>query len=69
MREHYRIEAATGQGIVERYGLTETLMNCAVHVDGERQPGSVGPPLPGVDLRLVGDDGATIDARDEETIG
>ena len=69
VREHYRIEAATGQGIVERYGLTETLMNCAVHVDGERQPGSVGPPLPGVDLRLVGDDGATIDARDDETIG
>jgi malonyl-CoA/methylmalonyl-CoA synthetase len=69
MREHHRIEAATGQAIVERYGLTETLMNCAVHVDGERRPGSVGPPLPGVDLRLVGDDGATIDARDDETIG
>jgi malonyl-CoA/methylmalonyl-CoA synthetase len=69
VREHHRIEAATGQGIVERYGLTETLMNCAVHVDADRRPGFVGPPLPGVELRLVGDDGATIDARDDEAIG
>jgi malonyl-CoA/methylmalonyl-CoA synthetase len=69
VREFHRIERATGQRIVERYGLTETIMNCAVHADGERRPGTVGPPLPGVDLRLVGDDGAAIDSNDDQTIG
>ena len=37
----------TGQRIVERYGLTETLMNTAVRADGERRPGYVGLPLAG----------------------
>ena len=67
--DHERIERATGQRVVERYGMTETLMNCAVHADGDRRPGFVGPPLPGVDLRLVDDDGAEITARDDETVG
>jgi malonyl-CoA/methylmalonyl-CoA synthetase len=63
-----RIEATTGQRIVERYGLTETIMNTAVRADGERRPGEVGLPLPGVDLRVIADDGA--DAPwDGETIG
>ena len=63
-----RIEAATGQRVVERYGLTETIMNTAVRADGERRPGEVGLPLPGIDLRVVADDGA--DAPwDGETIG
>lgn len=63
-----RIEQATGQRIVERYGLTETIMNTAVRSDGERRPGEVGLPVPGVDLRVVADDGA--DAPwDGETIG
>ena len=48
-----RIERATGQRIAERYGLTETLMNTAVRFDGERRPGEVGAPLPGVELRVV----------------
>lgn len=69
VREFHRIERATGQQIAERYGLTETIMNCAVHADGERRPGYVGPPLPGVELQLVGDDGNSIVARDDETIG
>ena len=64
-----RVEALTGQRIVERYGLTETLMNTAVRADGERRPGYVGLPLPGVDVRLVGDDGADVEASDDETIG
>jgi malonyl-CoA/methylmalonyl-CoA synthetase len=68
-RDFTRIERATGQKIVERYGLTETLMNCATHVSGDRRPGYVGPPLPGVEVRLVDDQRQTIDASDDETFG
>jgi malonyl-CoA/methylmalonyl-CoA synthetase len=38
--------------VLERYGMTETLMNTSNPYDGERRPGSVGLPLPGVELRL-----------------
>src|SRR4051794_25513978 len=68
-REHQRIERTCGQRIVERYGMSETLMNTAVRCDGDRRPGTVGPPLDGVDLRLVDDDGAPIEAADDETVG
>ncbi len=68
-REHRRIEEICDQQVVERYGLTETLMNCAIAVDGEKRPGYVGPALPGVDVRLVDDDGAPIPAEDSTTIG
>ena len=54
-----RIEELTGQKIVERYGLTETLMNTAVHASGERRPGYGGEPLPGIEIRLVGDTAPT----------
>jgi malonyl-CoA/methylmalonyl-CoA synthetase len=67
--EHTRMERLTGQRIVERYGMTETLMNTAVRADGERLPGYVGGALPGVELRLLADDGSDIDAADDETIG
>jgi malonyl-CoA/methylmalonyl-CoA synthetase len=67
--EHERIERLTGQRIAERYGMTETLMNTGVRASGERRPGYVGPPLRGVELRLVGDDGEVIEASDDETIG
>jgi len=63
------IERLTGQQIVERYGLTETLMNTAVRADGERRPGYVGGPIEGVELRLVADDGSDIEDADDETIG
>ena len=63
-----RIETVTGQRIVERYGLTETIMNTAVRADGERRPGEVGRPLDGVQLRIVGDDGTDVPA-DGETLG
>ena len=67
--EHKRIERLTGQQIVERYGMTETLMNTSIRASGERRPGYVGPPLEGVDLRLVDDDGNTLEASDDETFG
>ena len=67
--EFARIERLTGQRIVERYGLTETLMNTAVRSDRPRRPGYVGEPLGGVELRLVADDGSDLDASDDETIG
>jgi malonyl-CoA/methylmalonyl-CoA synthetase len=67
--EHERIERLTGQRIVERYGMTETIMNVSVRHDGERTPGYVGLPLPGVELRLVDDGGTTLETDDDETIG
>jgi malonyl-CoA/methylmalonyl-CoA synthetase len=66
---HAQIERACGQRIVERYGMTETLMNTAIRADGERRPGTVGPPLDGVELRLVDDDGDVLDVADDETVG
>lgn len=53
VRENDRLAALLGQRVVERYGLTETLILCAARADGPRTPGAVGPPLPGLDLRLV----------------
>src|ERR671928_238737 len=49
--------------------MTETLMNPPTRASGERRPGYGGPPLDGVDLRLVDDDGNTLEATDDETIG
>ncbi len=67
--DHERIERATGQRVVERYGLTETLMNCSVRADGDRRPGTVGLPVPGVELRLVDEDGTVVAVSDGETVG
>jgi malonyl-CoA/methylmalonyl-CoA synthetase len=64
-----RLERATGRRVVERYGMTETLMITAVRADGEPRPGWVGGPVAGVELRLLDDDGDPIDAADGETIG
>ncbi len=67
---HERMQALTGQEILERYGLTETLMNAGVRVGDAVIPGRVGPPLPGVEIELRDDDdGATIDSADDEAIG
>ncbi|HLW94140.1 MAG TPA: AMP-binding protein [Solirubrobacteraceae bacterium] len=66
--EHVRFERLTGQRIAERYGMSETLMIAAVRADGERRPGHVGPPLDGVSVRIVGEDGAEV-AADGEAIG
>jgi malonyl-CoA/methylmalonyl-CoA synthetase len=66
-----RIERATGQRVVERYGLTETIMNTAVRADGERRPGEVGGPLAGVEVvvRANEGDGDGEVPADGETIG
>lgn len=46
-----------GAIILERYGMTETLMNTSNPYYGERRPGSVGLPMPGVSVRLANDTG------------
>lgn len=50
---HERFRARTGHAILERYGMTETSMLSSNPLDGERRPGTVGPPLPGIDIRIV----------------
>ena len=51
---HAEFTQRTGAQIVERYGLTETYILTSNPVDGARKPGTVGLPLPGVELRLDG---------------
>ncbi|MFI9610686.1 acyl-CoA synthetase [Streptomyces sp. NPDC052023] len=69
VHDHERIASATGRRVVERYGMTETLMNTSVRADGEARAGTVGVPLPGVELRLVEDDGTPLAAYDGESVG
>ncbi|AKJ13387.1 acyl-CoA synthetase [Streptomyces incarnatus] len=69
VHDHERIAAATGRRVIERYGMTETLMNTSVRADGEPRAGTVGVPLPGVELRLVEEDGTPVTAYDGESVG
>jgi malonyl-CoA/methylmalonyl-CoA synthetase len=57
-----RWRAATGQILLERYGMTEIGMALSNPLAGERRPGTVGLPLPGVDVRLVDEGGAAVPA-------
>ena len=50
---HRELSTRGGTQVLERYGMTETLMNASNPYDGERRPGSVGIPLPLVDITLV----------------
>jgi malonyl-CoA/methylmalonyl-CoA synthetase len=50
---HRDFSERTGHHIIERYGMTETLMNSSNPYDGARVPGSVGPALPGVSIRVA----------------
>jgi malonyl-CoA/methylmalonyl-CoA synthetase len=54
-----------GHTILERYGMSETLMNISNPYIGERRPGSVGLPLPGVSVRNLDQDGNPV--QDGET--
>ncbi|NOZ65422.1 MAG: malonyl-CoA synthase [Alphaproteobacteria bacterium] len=47
----------TGHCILERYGMTETSINTSNPLEGVRKPGTVGLPLPEVDIRIVDDTG------------
>jgi malonyl-CoA/methylmalonyl-CoA synthetase len=67
--DHSRISAACGLKPVERYGMSETLMNTAIRADGDRRPGTVGLPVDGVSVRLVDDSGDELDVSDDETVG
>lgn len=57
---HREFEARTGHRILERYGMTETNMSTSNPYEGERRAGTVGFPLPGVDLRITGEDGVEL---------
>ena len=59
--------ARTGHAVLERYGMTETNMNTSNPYDGERVPGAVGHPLPGVSVRVTDPETGKELAR--ETIG
>ncbi|GHJ54757.1 acyl-CoA synthetase [Nonomuraea sp. TT08I-71] len=51
-----------GHRVVERYGMTETLITVSARADGPRQPGTVGLPLPGVRTRVVDEQGDPLPA-------
>ena len=50
---HIRWQERTGTAILERYGMTETNMNTSNPYDGERRPGTVGFPLPSVEVKIT----------------
>ena len=50
---HEAFVARTGQRILERYGMTETNMNTSNPYEGDRRAGTVGKPLPGVQVRIT----------------
>ena len=62
---HEQWTAITGQRLLERYGMTEIGMAISNLYHGERRPGAVGAPLPGVEVRLKTEGGQIITAEDE----
>ncbi|MBI1418797.1 MAG: AMP-binding protein [Limimaricola sp.] len=65
---HREFEARTGHRILERYGMTETNMNTSNPYTGERRPGTVGLPLPGVELRICDSRGTPVQPGEIGTI-
>ncbi|EGP09279.1 long-chain-fatty-acid--CoA ligase [Bradyrhizobiaceae bacterium SG-6C] len=64
---HRDWSARTGHAVLERYGMTETNMNTSNPYDGDRVPGAVGFPLPGVEVRVT--DPETGDELKRDEIG
>ncbi len=62
---HQAFHARTGKAILERYGMTETNMNTSNPYEGPRRAGTVGLPLPGVDIRIT-DTSSGIELADGE---
>lgn len=62
---HEQWSALTGQELLERYGMTEIGMAISNRYRGERRPGAVGAPLPGVEIRLKAENGPVITTEDE----
>jgi malonyl-CoA/methylmalonyl-CoA synthetase len=62
-------EALTGQRILERYGMSEAVIITTNPLAGERIAGSVGFPLPGVDLRISGGETGVIEIRGPSVFG
>ncbi len=60
---HEAFTARTGQVILERYGMTETGMLASNPYVGARKPGFVGPPLPGVEIRIDGAETGEVQVR------
>ncbi len=57
---HKKFTTRTGHKILERYGMTETNMNTSNPYEGDRRPGTVGLPLPGVELKVCDADGQEV---------
>ena len=57
---HVAFEERTGHRILERYGMTETNMNTSNPYEGERRAGTVGLPLPDVELRIADERGVEL---------
>ena len=55
-------QARFGHAILERYGMTETLMTLSNPYEGERRPGTVGRPLPGVSIQVLDEAGRGVPA-------
>jgi len=53
--DHERLRKLTGLAARERYGMTETLILTAARAADEPEPGTVGPPLDGTEVRITGD--------------
>jgi fatty acid CoA ligase FadD36 len=64
-----RLHTLTGDGPIERYGMTETLITVSGRYGDRRRPGWVGQALPGVQSRLVDDGTGRVLPHDGETVG
>jgi len=62
---HKKWKELTGQELLERYGMTEVGMALSNKINGEKRPGSVGVPLPGVEVKLEDNNGNTIVSEGE----